>query len=53
MTVVKGGLPESPRGGEGGGNWPGLVLYVPLSGVRRRDLAEGGVYEELGAEAEN
>lgn len=50
MTVVKGGLPESPWRG---GDWPGLVLYVPLSGVRRRDLAEGGVYEELGAEAEN
>lgn len=32
------GLPEC----WGGGGWPGLVRYVPLSGVRRRDLAEGG-----------
>ena len=38
-------------GGEGG--WPGLVYDVPLSEVWRRDLAEGGVYEALGAEGEN
>ena len=38
------------RGVGRGGGWPGLVYDVPLSEVWRRDLAEGGVYEALGAE---
>lgn len=52
--MIKGSGEEFAGGGVClGGKRPGLVCDVPLSGLRRRDLAEGGVYEALGAEGEN